>query len=162
MIQDKMNRLLNDQIGEETFSGYLYLAMAAWFESRTLKGFAHWMKVQAREELAHAMKFFNYLCEAGGKVELSTIAAPKKEWPSPLAVFEESLAHEKHITARIYGLLEAANAEKDYATASMLQWFVNEQVEEESNASEILEKLKMIGESKGGLLYQDKELRKRE
>lgn len=161
MIQAKMNAHLNDQINEEYFSSYLYLAMAGWFESKTLKGFAHWMKIQVREEQAHAMKFFEYLHDAGGVVELKAIAAPKKEWATPLAAFEESLAHEKHITARIYMLLEAAMAEKDYATVAMLQWFVNEQVEEEANATEILEKLKMIGDSKGGLLYLDKELKKR-
>ena len=162
MLKDSMLKSLNKQINEEMFSSYLYLSMAAYFESINLKGFAHWMRVQSREETSHAMKFFNYVIEAGGNIELQAIAAPKIKWESPLKIFEESLAHEKKITALIYSLVEQAMAEKDYAANAMLQWFVNEQVEEEANAVEILGKLKMIDKSMGGLLYLDKELKKRE
>ena len=161
-MKAKINDALNKQINEEMFSSYLYLSMAAWFESQNLKGFGHWMKVQAGEENKHAMKFFEYVHDAGGVVKLEAIKAPKSTWKSPLEVFQESSAHEAHITACINNLVETAMAEKDFAALNMLQWFVSEQVEEEANATEILQKLVMIDTSKGGLLYLDKELKKRE
>ena len=161
-LKSKMNDALNAQINEELYSSYLYLSMAAYFESINLPGFANWMKVQSREETVHGMKLFHYIHEAGGTVTLKGIKEPKAKWDSVIQVFEESLKHEQHITACINNLLEQALAEKDFATANMLQWFVNEQVEEEANPREILAKLKMIGGSMGSLLYLDKEMKKRE
>ena len=161
-LKDKVLSAINQQINEEIYSSYLYLSMSAYFESINLRGFAHWMRVQSREETAHAMRFFDYIVEAGGTVALKPIAGPKTKWDSPLQVFEESCGHEAKITKLIYDLVGLSMEEKDYATNQMLQWFVAEQVEEEANPREILEKLKMIGSSNSGLLYLDKELKKRE
>lgn len=161
-LQTKMNDALNTQINEELFSFYLYLSMAAWFESSNLKGIAHWLQVQAREEQAHAMRIYNYIHESGGIVSLKAIKEPKMKWDSPAQAFEESVKHEEYITACIGKLVELSMSEKDYATLNMLQWFVNEQVEEEANPREVLMKLKMIGVSQSGLLYLDKEMKKRE
>lgn len=160
-MKKKINEAINKQINEELFSSYLYLAMAAYFETLNLKGFANWMKVQSREEHGHAMKFFEYVHDAGGTVELTALSAPQQKWANPLEAFEATLKHEQHITKSIYNLVELAMAEKDFAANNMLQWFVGEQVEEEANATEILLKLKTIGPSAGGLLYLDKELKKR-
>jgi ferritin len=161
-IKEKTLSALNKQINEEMFSSYLYLSMAAYFETLTLKGFAHWMRIQAREENSHALKIFDYINEAGGAVQLTALAAPKTKWENTIQVFEETVAHEKHITACINSLYETAMAEKDLATANMLQWFIAEQVEEEANPTEILNKITMIKGSMSGLLYLDKELKKRE
>lgn len=161
-LKDKTLGALNKQINEELFSAYLYLSMAAWFETMTLKGFAHWMRVQAKEETTHAMKIYDYINESGGEVQLTALAAPKTKWDSAIQAFEEAVAHEKHITAAINSLYELATNEKDFATANMLQWFIAEQVEEEANPTEILNKITMIKGSMSGLLYLDKELKKRE
>ena len=156
-----MLEALNKQINEELYSSYLYLSMSAWFESIGLKGFANWMSVQAREELDHAMKFYNYIIASGGKVKLESVAAPPHEWRSPLHAFEETLKHEQHITECINNLVELAEEEKDRATFNLLQWFVDEQVEEEANDEEIIARLKMIGESGNGIFMLDRELAQR-
>ena len=156
-----MLEALNRQINEELYSSYLYLSMSAWFESIGLKGFANWMKVQAREELGHAMKFYDYILARGGKVQLQEIKVPPHEWNSPLHAFEETLKHEKHITECINKLVEIAEEEKDRATFNMLQWFVDEQVEEEANDEEIITKLRMIEGSKNGIFMLDRELAQR-
>jgi ferritin len=161
-IKEKVLNALNKQINEEMYSSYLYLSMAAWFETQTLRGFAHWMKVQAREENLHALKIFEYINESGGAVQLTAIAAPKTKWDTTAQAFDETVAHEKHITASINSIYELAMAEKDFATANFLQWFIAEQVEEEANPTEILSKVNMIKGSMSGLLYLDKELKKRE
>ncbi len=161
MISVKMQEAINKQIQEELYSAYLYLAMAADSDEKNLKGFANWLQVQYKEETSHAMKLYQYLLERGGKVELKAIQAPPSKFGTPLEVFEQVLAHERHITAAINELYETALKEKDYAAQIFLQWFIEEQVEEEGNATEILEKLKMVGERSGGLLYLDKELKKR-
>ena len=161
MISVKMQEAINKQIQEELYSSYLYLAMAADSEEKNLKGFANWLQVQYQEENAHAMKLYHYLLERGGKVKLAPIQAPPSEFGTPLQVFETVLAHERHITSSINALYETAVSEKDYAAQIFLQWFIEEQVEEEGNASEILEKLKMVGERSGAILYLDKELKKR-
>lgn len=158
MISDKLQQELNIQINEELFSSYLYLAMSAWFESVNLHGFAHWMRVQAREENAHAEKFYKYIVERGGRVILKAIAEPKVEWASPLAAFEAAYSHERHITSRIYGLVDAATLEKDHATTNFLQYFVKEQVEEEASADGVVQILKMVGESTQGLFLLDRQL----
>jgi len=161
MLSKKMEKALNEQINAELYSAYIYLSMAAWFESQNLQGFATWMKVQNREETGHAMKLFGFVIERRGRVTLAAIEEPAKEWKSPLAVFEGALEHEKYITGRIGDLVNQAIAEKDHATNAFLQWFVNEQVEEEAAADSIVQKLKMAEKSTGALLMLDHELGKR-
>ena len=160
MINEKVETALNDQIRWELYSSYLYLSMSSWYESIGLRGFARWERVQAQEELAHAMKFYDYIISRGGRVILQPVDAPPSEWESPLDAFEFSYAHEQKVTELINTLVNLAIEEKDHATTNMLQWFVDEQIEEEANASEIVEKLKMIREERGtGILYMlDKEL----
>lgn len=162
MINEKMQNAINEQIQAEFQSAYIYLAMSAYCESQNLPGFAHWLKKQYEEETGHANKLLSYLLERGGSVQLKTIDAPEADYGSPIEVFEKVLAHEQHVTALINKLYEVALAEKDYAAQIFLQWFIEEQVEEEASASEVLEKLKMIGERAGGILYLDKELKKRQ
>lgn len=161
MISTKMQDAINKQIQAEFASAFLYLSMAAYCESKNLKGFAHWLKVQNQEETGHAMKLYEYLLGRGGNVALKAIDAPPAEFGSPAEVFAKVLAHEQQITALINGLYETAQAEKDYATQVFLQWFINEQVEEEASATSILEKLKLLPDKSGALLYIDKELGKR-
>ncbi|MCU0914268.1 MAG: ferritin [Planctomycetes bacterium] len=161
MINDKMAKALNEQINEELYSSYLYLAMSAWFESQNLPGFAAWMKVQAREEHAHALKFFEFIHECRGRVVLQAIQEPAREWKSPLAAFEAALKHEQHITGRMDKLMNLALAEKDYATAGLLQWFVKEQVEEEASADRIVQMLKMAANAPGALLMLDHQMGER-
>ncbi|MBN1297307.1 ferritin [bacterium] len=158
MIKNSMVKALNDQINEEMFSSYLYLAMAAQCEAMSLSGFANWMRVQAQEELFHAMKFFGYIAERGGRVELSAIAQPQKEWPSLTTMFEAVYTHECHISECINQLVDLAIQERDYATQNMLQWFVQEQVEEESSADAIVQKMKLVGDAQGAMFMMDREL----
>lgn len=161
MLTKKMEEALNRQINEEMYSAYLYLSMSAYFASINLSGFSHWLYVQYHEELEHAEKIFKYVIERGGRVKLTAIKEPEFEWKSPRDAFEAVVKHEKYITSRIYELLEIAEQEKDRATFAMLQWFVNEQVEEEAHSEEILARLEMIGDSKQGLLMLDRELAQR-
>jgi ferritin len=161
MLTEKMEKALNEQINEELYSSYLYLAMSAWFESQNLPGFAAWMKVQAREEHGHAMKFFEFIHERRGMVALKAIKEPAREWKSPLAAFEAALGHEQHITGRINDLVNGAIAEKDHATAAFLQWFVTEQVEEEASADRIVQILKMAANAPGALLMLDHQMGER-
>jgi ferritin len=161
MIGKAMQDAMNEQINKEIFSSYLYLSMAAYFEDKNLSGFAHWMRVQESEEREHAMKFYDYLLERGGKVMLKAIDAPKTEWKSSLEVAEEVAAHEAKVTASIHSLYELALKEKDYAAQVMLQWFISEQVEEEKNAAEIVANLKLIDERGTAVLMLDHQLAKR-
>ena len=161
MLNKKMEKALNEQINEELYSSYLYLAMAAWFESENLPGCAAWMQVQAREENGHAMKLFKFINERRGRVTLKAIKEPAKEWKSPLAAFQASLNHEQHITGCIDKLMNLALAEKDYACAGLLQWFVAEQVEEEANVDGIVQKLKMAEKAPGAMLMMDHALGER-
>ena len=161
MLEAKMRDALNKQINAELYSSYLYLSMAAWFESLSLKGFAHWMRVQAKEEQGHGMKFFDHVLERGGKIELKAIEAPPKSWQNPLAAFKAVAAHEAKVTGLINALADQAAGLRDHATSTMLHWFISEQVEEEANAAEIVAKLEMIGESSGGLFALDHQLAKR-
>jgi ferritin len=158
MLKEKVQKELNNQVNKELFSAYLYLAMAAYFESLALKGFANWMNVQSQEEMTHAMRIYTYINNKGGRVELSAIEAPKKKWKDPLNAFEDAYEHEKVITKSIDDVMTVAVEEKDYATQRMLDWFINEQVEEESNATEIIEKIKLAGLQTAGMLFLDKEL----
>jgi ferritin len=162
MLSSAVQDAMNQQVNAELYSAYLYLSMAADFEAENLHGMAHWMQIQAKEEASHAMKFFKYVFERGGRVTLTSIAAPPAKWDSPKVVFEAVYKHECHVTSLINKLVEVAGAEKDYASGVFLQWFVNEQVEEEANANEILHQLKMIGDSKQGLYMLDRHLAQRQ
>lgn len=157
-VQDEMNL----QINKELYSAYLYLSMAAHFEAANLPGFAHWMKIQAGEEQGHAMKFFEFINERGGRVLLDAIEKPPLEFTTPLNIMEEVLKHEKYITSRIDTIYSVAVAEKDYASQSFLKWFLDEQVEEEKNATQIIEMLKMAGEKGHALLMIDRQLAARQ
>jgi ferritin len=161
MIGKKMEAELNKQINEELYSAYLYLSMSADFESKNMNGIAHWMKVQAHEETEHAMKIYAHIIDRGGKVTLLGLKQPPASWKGPLEAFQAAYGHEKHITSCINALVDVASKEKDNAAGVMLQWFVTEQVEEEANASEIVEKLKMIGNNTGALFMLDKVLGER-
>ncbi|MBR1369720.1 ferritin [Methanocalculus chunghsingensis] len=161
MIGQKMEDLINNQINAELYSSYLYLSMSAWCSQETWNGFAHWMRLQAQEELSHAMKFYDYLNERGGTVRLAAIEKPNDTWASPLALFKEVYEHEQKVTAMINAMMAEAIKQKDYAAEIMLHWFVSEQVEEEANASEIVAKLEKIGDSTGGLFQLDHQLEKR-
>ncbi len=147
-ISERMVEALNRQINAEIYSAYLYLSMAAYFDSIGLKGFSNWMRVQWQEELMHAMKMFDFVSERGGRVKLYSVEEPPSEWESPLAAFEHVYEHEVNVTKRIHELVEMAMQEKDFATYNFLQWYVAEQVEEEASALEIVEKLRLIGEDK--------------
>ena len=162
-IGEKMTKALNEQVKWELYSSYLYLSMSAYFSAMNLPGFANWMRVQAQEELMHGMKIYDFVISRGGRVELLAIDKPKFEWASPLDVVEEVYSHEKKVTGLINGLVDLAAGEKDHATSNMLQWFVKEQVEEEENASEIVEKVKIVSGEKGiGVLYMlDRDLGQR-
>ncbi len=157
-MNQKLLDEMNVQINKEFYSGYLYLSMAAHFSQANLGGFSHWMKAQAKEELEHALKFYEFLNELGEKVELQPIAQPEIKFESPIKVFEQVLEHEIFVTTRIHLLYEMALEEKDYPTQVFLQWYINEQVEEEKHATEILETLKMGGESGSALIMMDKAL----
>jgi ferritin len=161
MIKKAMQDAMNEQINKELFSSYLYLSMAAYFEDKNLPGFANWMRVQADEEREHAMKFYDFILECGGRVQLKAIDAPKSEWGSNLEVVEEVAAHEAKVTASINDLYELALKEKDYPSQIMLQWFISEQVEEEKNAAEIVTSLKMIEARETAVLQLDHQLAKR-
>ncbi|HEX2950180.1 MAG TPA: ferritin [Armatimonadota bacterium] len=158
MISDTMQDALNDQMNFELFSAYLYLSMSAYFQSLNLPGFANWMHVQAQEEMVHVMKFYNFILGRGGRVLLKTIDGPQTDWSAPIAPFEDAYAHEQKVTARINNLINLAIDERDHATNAFLQWFVTEQVEEESNVDAVVRQLRLVGEDKSGLFMIDREL----
>ncbi|HJZ47978.1 MAG TPA: ferritin [Roseiflexaceae bacterium] len=158
MMSQTVQNAINDQIKHEFYSSYLYLSMSAYFETLSLPGFAQWMRVQSQEEHAHAMKFFDFVNDRGGSVELQAIEQPPGEFQSPLDVFEQALGHERKVTALIHWLYELALKESDYPTQMLLQWFITEQVEEEKNAGQIVEQLKMTGGEPSALLLLDREL----
>lgn len=161
MLTPKLLKALNKQINEEYFSSYLYRSMVAYMESRNLDGCAHWMRMQADEEHLHALKIFDYVLERGGKVELLAVKAPEHDWTSPLAAFKAALAHEKLMTQHISDLADLAQEERDHATNNVMQWYVSEQVEEEANVDDIVNKLQMIGDNGPGLFMIDRELKAR-
>ena len=158
MISEKLEKAFNDQINKELYSEYLYLSMQAYFERLNLKGFVNWMSVQIQEEHAHAMGMFNYVHERGGKVELEAIDKPQVEWNSPLHVFEEVLKHEEFVTSRINALMDVAEEVKDRAALSFLDWYLKEQVEEESNVGGVLATLNLFKDDAKALLMLVKEL----
>ena len=161
MLSKTMQDAFNEQINKELFSSYLYLSMSAFFEDKNLGGMAKWMAVQANEEREHAMKFYDFVIDRGGRVVLKGIEAPKTEWKSNLEIFKEVQDHEAKVTASIYNLYELALKEKDYPSQIMLQWFINEQVEEEKNAAEIVSSLELIDAHGTAVLMLDKQLGKR-
>ena len=161
MINEKVQKAINEQINAELYSSYLYLSMASWFESIGYPGFANWMKVQAAEENEHAMKFFGFVIERGGRVLLKAIDAPETEWKSPLACFEAVLEHERKVTSLIDTLYQLARSEKDNASEIFLQWFVTEQVEEEANAEEIVQFLSKVKDAPQGMIMLDRHLAQR-
>lgn len=158
MISPKMLDAINKQINAELYSGYFYLSMSAYYQSKNMPGFANWFYVQMQEEQAHAQILYNHVVDRAGKVVLQPIAGPPTDWPNIGKPFEDAYEHEKNVTAMINNLVDIAISEKDHATNAMLQWFVNEQVEEEKNTSYVAEQIKMVGDAQGGLLLLDREL----
>jgi len=156
-MSSKMAEAINKQIAAEFYSSYLYLQMAAYFESLNLPGFANWMRVQRLEEQVHAMKFFDHMAERGAEIKLLQIDQPPLKWNSPLAAFEAAYQHEVLVTGLINNLVNIARAEKDHASDTFLQWYVTEQVEEEASTSAIVAKLKLVGDG-GGVFLIDREL----
>ena len=161
MLKEPVEDALNEQINAELYSSYLYLSMAAYYEDEGLPGFASWMRAQADEENAHAMRIYDFIIDRDGRVMLDNIDSPPTEWSSPTAAFEAAYEHEVEITAMIDDLVALAREENDTATENMLQWFVAEQVEEEATAQGVLDKLKHIGDDGPGLLMVDQELGQR-
>lgn len=158
MLSQKIEKALNEQLHEEMFSFYLYLSMSAYLESQNYHGMASWMSKQAQEELSHAMKFFGFIHERGGRAALEALAKPEGQWASPAATFEAALGHERHITECIYKLVDLANTERDHGTANFLQWFVKEQVEEEATSEGIVERFKMGAGQPAAMLFMDRDL----
>lgn len=161
MLSKEMEAALNEQVNAEFYSAYLYLAMSGWFAERNLTGFAHWMRLQFQEEQLHALRFFDYIAGRGGKPALKPIAAAPADWATPLAVFEFTLAHEREVTASINRLVDLAIKLSDHASNAQLQWFVNEQVEEEASVEAVVQQLRLVGDSGHALFMIDRELGQR-
>ena len=161
MIKDKVLKALNEQINMEMNSSYIYLAMSSYFYEENLNGFATWFRIQSQEEFSHALKIFDYIHQANANVNLLSIEKPKTEWKSALEIFKDTYKHEQEVTASIYNLVDLTISEKDHAAHNFLQWFVSEQVEEESTALNILDKIKLVGDNKNGLFLLDRELGQR-
>ena len=162
MISDAVAKAINYQIQKELYSAYVYLSMAAYFEQENLPGAGNWMRLQSNEEVAHAMKLFDFLNDRGARVVLMPIQGPPADFPSPIAVFQEALEHERKVTKSIHDLYALAVKENDYPTQSMLQWFIDEQVEEEKSAGDIVAQLEMVGDSATALYMLDRALAARE
>jgi ferritin len=162
MIKNKLEEAVNKQIQVEFQSAYQYLAFSAYFEEENLNGFAHWMQVQWQEEIEHAMKFYNHILRRGGSVELLPIEQPKVDSETTIEVFDKVLKQEQYVTKRIHELYDLARDENDYPLQTLLHWFIDEQVEEEEMASDILDRLKMIGEHGPSLYLLDQEMGSRQ
>jgi ferritin len=161
MLSEKLQKALNEQINNELFAAYQYLAMAEYFAAMNLDGFAHWMRLQREEEIGHAMKIFDFIIDRDARVKLSAIAAPSSKFASPLDVLKKALEHERAVTEKINALYTAAKKENDYPTEALMQWFVLEQVEEEASALKVVERLEMAGDDKAALLMIDREMGQR-
>ena len=161
MISDKMIEAINKQINKELYSSYLYLGMASYASSIGLNGVANWLTIQTQEEVSHAQKFYAYVNSQGGRVLLKAIDEPPQQYKSAIELFQKTLEHEQLVTSLINNLVDIAREEKDYASEIMLQWFITEQIEEEENASEILQQLQLVGEKGNGIYMLDKELGQR-
>ena len=157
-MQPKMLKALNEHLNVEYYSAYYYLSMSAHFHYTDLNGMGQWMRMQHQEELVHAGKFYDFINDRDGKVTLTQIETPPHEWDSPISVFEDALKHEQEVTQKIYKLVDLSLEIRDHATNTFLQWFVTEQVEEESTASEIIQQLKLVGDDGNGLFLLDREL----
>jgi len=158
MLNEKMHKALCEQLNRELYSGYIYLSMSSYFEALNLTGFASWMRVQAQEELVHAMKFFDFIQERGHQALLAPIEGPPTEWDSPAAAFANAFEHEVFISKSINKLVDLSLELSDHATNSFLQWFVTEQVEEEASADEVVQRLKLVGSDGPGLFMLDREM----
>jgi ferritin len=161
MMNKKIKKALNNQVNAELYASYLYLSMCAWFEAKSLTGFASWMRVQVQEEMFHAIKIFDYIHDRNGEVVLEALAKPESGWDSPLAVIESALKHEQKVTAMINDLVNCALEEHDHAANQFLQWYVAEQVEEEANFGTVLDRLRLVGNDSSGLFALDLEMAKR-
>ncbi len=161
MLSEKMTEALNGQANRELYSAYLYLAMSAYFESINMKGFAAWMRVQAGEELVHGMKIYDYVVSSGGRAKMLAIEDPQFSWASPQDAFQHVYNHERAVTGLIHALVSVAAAEKDEVTTSFLQWYVDEQVEEEESSDMVLNKARAAGNDKAALAVADNELGQR-
>lgn len=162
MIKEKVQNVLNSQINKEFYSAYLYLAMSAYFDEIGLHGFSHWTKVQAREEIDHGMILFDYIIERDGTVEFDQINPPERDFEKPLQVFEKILEHEKYVTESINCVASMSDDECDLATRHFINWYISEQVEEEANARDVIDKLKLFGDDCTALYHMDQDLAKRE
>ncbi len=162
MFSQKLQQAINEQINAELHSAYIYLSMSAYLEGQNLPGFAHWMRLQNDEEQVHAMKLFDFMVDRGGAIELKTIAAPPITFESVLDVFERALAHEQKVTGLINALYDVAMAEGDYPTQVLLQWYIQEQVEEEKSAGDAVDQLNMLGDFAPGILMMDREMAARQ
>ncbi len=158
MLSSEIESALNEQVNKELYSAYLYLAMAAWFEARNLSGFSHWMRLQFEEEQEHALRLFNYVGDRGGTMKLEAIAAPPADWDSSLTVFEFTLKHEQEVSMSINRLVDLCIKHSDHASNAYLQWFVNEQVEEEASVDAIVQQLRLVGDSGHAIFMIDREL----
>lgn len=161
-MKEELRKKFNEQIVNELYSAYLYLSMSAYFENLNLTGFSKWLRIQAKEEVEHAMKFFDHLLDRNEKVELGEIPAPPSEWESPLKAFKDAYNHERKITSLIYEIIEMAKDCKDHAAFEMLQWFAKEQVEEEKITSDVVGRLELAGNNPSAILLLDVEMGKRE
>jgi len=158
MISKKMSEAVNEQLNFELYSSYIYASMASWFKNQNLEGFANWMNVQVKEELDHASRLYDFLHNSGGEVVFAAIPKPQTSWDGVVEVFETTLDHEGQVTTRINNLIDLALDERDHATNARLQWFITEQVEEESNVLAVLQQVKMIKDSPEALILMDREL----
>lgn len=161
MLTPAIEKALNDQVNQEFQAAYLYLSMSAHFEVSGLPGFAHWMRLQSQEEVGHGMKLFDYVHARDGRAKLQPIDAPPSDFGSPLEIAEKVLEHERNVTRLINGLYQTAARENDFVTASQLQWFLTEQVEEEKSASDLVNRLRMAGDNANAILLLDEELGRR-
>lgn len=160
-MNPKVVKILNDQINFELYSAYIYMSMSAYFKLQNLPGFAHWMEIQTKEELSHSLKIYNYLIERGGEASFEAIKKPPQKWDSPMAVFKHAYDHEQIVTSRIEKIVDLSLKEKDHTTNVQMQWFLNEQIEEEANALNIYQQLKMANNAPQVLLMLDRELAQR-
>ena len=161
MVSNKIIDLINEQITKEQYASQLYLSMSAWFYAQDLEGIANYFRVQSKEELMHADKMFDYINNVGGSVRLDTVERPPHEFSGVQEIFEKALDHERLVTKSIFNIVKVANEEGDFATTSFLQWFINEQVEEESSASLLVTKIKMVKDNPSALYLFDQELAQR-
>jgi ferritin len=161
MISEKIATLINEQIANEQYAAQYYLSMSAWFSSKDLDGIANYFRVQSKEELMHADKMFDYLNDVGGEIIIGEIAKPPHQFENAIDIFQKALDHERIVTKSIFNIVKNANDEGDFATTSFLQWFINEQVEEEASASQLVTKIKMVSDNPSALYLFDQELAQR-